>query len=260
MILKAGAQDSWSIAKIIVTISICCSIASGRGISASAEPFDSLSQRAIGDYNAGRFKEAYPLFISMVKRDNNDLRAKYYLGLTCQKLGQVHNAIQMYVQIVSLAPDSPEGKYSKVALNILAHRKTVVALPVPGKASDLSDGGLSRGSVISPPLKGASTAPNVSAVSTDLDMLAAQKQAAEIMAGAKRQADELDAKAEAIEKDMASVMKPKGNQPAYSPADIAAETADMRKQSAAIRERAQRESDDTLNRAKLRLESSSHHQ
>lgn len=231
-----------------------------------AEPTDELSQTAFAYFNAGRYKESYPLFLRMVKRDGSDLRAKYYLALVCQKTGQAHNAIQMYVQIVSIAPNSNEAKYSKVALNILAHRKTLPPIiHASGSMSSLdSSSGTSKGTSKAGSTgssTGASTSTNAAATGTvpDRDMRAAEAQSAELLANAKRQADALDAKADAIEKDMASVLKPKGNGPAFTRADIDAETADMRKQSVDIRARGQRESDDVLNRANLRQQASGHH-
>jgi tetratricopeptide (TPR) repeat protein len=240
---------------------------------ASGAPADQVSQTAYEYFDAGRYKDAYPLFLRMVNRDSSDLRAKYYLAVVCQRTGQIHNAIQMYVQIVALAPQSNEARYSKAALNILAHRKKIppnipASASVPPLGSTGSAGGSGgigsnsgAGSVNGGGGNGASPSVNTLPVGMvpDRDMLAAQTQAAELLSSAKRQADALDAKADAIEKDMASVLKPKGNGPAYTKADIDAETADMRKQSVEIRARGLRESDDVLKRAKLRQEATSHH-
>jgi tetratricopeptide (TPR) repeat protein len=222
---------------------------------------DEVGQTAYAYFDAGRYKESYPLLMRMVNRDPSDLRAQYYLALVCQRTGQIHNAIKIYVQIVSRAPNSNEATYSKAALNILAHRKkippkipTAASMPPLGSSGSKSSTGSNSGT-------GASNSTNVSSPGTalDRDMQAAQTQAAELLSNAKRQADALDAKADAIEKDMASVMRPKGTGPAYTKADIDAETADLRKQSIEIRARGQRESDDLLSRAKLRQEASSHH-
>jgi tetratricopeptide (TPR) repeat protein len=213
---------------------------------------DEVSQTAYAYFDAGRYKEAYPLFTRMVNRDASDLRAQYYLAVVCQRVGQIHNAIQMYVRIVSLAPKSNEARYSKAALDILAHRNiTPPKIPAAAAMPPLGSSGGESGA----------KAANVSDGATlpDRDLEAAQSQAAELIANAKRQADALDAKADAIEKDMASVMRPKGYVPAYTKADIDAETADLRKQSAEIRARGQRESDDVLSRAKLRHDATSHH-
>jgi Tfp pilus assembly protein PilF len=71
-------------------------------------------------YYKGTYSFARDLLEDALKTNPNDASLQYHLGMVYAKLSDRSNAVAHFKKAVALAPDSPEGKGAKAALQGLS--------------------------------------------------------------------------------------------------------------------------------------------
>jgi tetratricopeptide (TPR) repeat protein len=184
----------------------------------------------------GKYGEALPLFKELVAADPRNERARYYLGMAYWKLNQLVPAKEQFQFIVDQNKDSEESRYSARMLVVLSRQAPVANAKQPAttRSSDSNNESIAR------------------------DLEAAKAQADQILGEAETRAAALDLQASRLGQDMSSqvgLLFRGRNGRVYSQAEIDDATGDLRKQAKDIRDRANREAAEILNRAKMRAES-----
>jgi hypothetical protein len=188
---------------------------------------DSNSQSAAKLFANGNYKAAQPLFETLVKNEPRNVRARYYLGLVYLNLAHKDLARNQFQQIMNLAPQSEEARFSETLLARIDPKVPVL-----------------------PPTEST----NSSSEKMDRELTEANAQSDAIKAHAKAESDNLLAQANKMANEMqalpAAARGSRGS--AYSQDSINAATADLKRQAADALERGNREANDVLNRAQLR--------
>jgi tetratricopeptide (TPR) repeat protein len=175
----------------------------------------------------GNYQAAQPIFENLVKNEPTNARARYYLGLVYLKRARKDLARVQFQQILTLAPESEEARFSDTLLSQIDAKPS--APPVIQSSGSNTD-------------------------KADRDLAEATEQADALKAHAKSESDNLLGQASRMAKDMEALPAAgRGSRgSAYSQDSINAATADLRRQAAAALERGNREATDILSRAQLR--------
>ncbi len=89
---------------------------------------------AIAMYNQGNYVGAMLVLEEVVKKDKNNVYAKYYLALCYSQLGLVEDAQACFKEVVEADANYALTQYSKVAVACIEDPKSAECTPVKGKA------------------------------------------------------------------------------------------------------------------------------
>ena len=104
---------------ILALLSILVCTASIGMVSAKTAATTPATAAAIKNYKAGNYVQAYVDLKNIVKKDQSNGLAYYYLGMTSTQLGKREEAIENYKKASSLSPNGILGKYAKKGIKCI---------------------------------------------------------------------------------------------------------------------------------------------
>src|ERR1700722_5994916 len=70
-----------------------------------------FKREGLAQYNRGEYIDAGGSFKAAARQDPTDYQTQYYLGLTSEKNGQFHSAVEAYKLCLKLRTQTPAGRF-----------------------------------------------------------------------------------------------------------------------------------------------------
>jgi tetratricopeptide (TPR) repeat protein len=87
-----------------------------------------FKRNGIAQYNGGEYIDATGSFKAAARQDPTDYQTQYYLGITSEKTGEFHSAVEAYRLCLKLQTQTPAGRMDvPMRERVLSHLAAVIA-------------------------------------------------------------------------------------------------------------------------------------